>query len=441
MVKNVTSIRMLLIATAIAIPATAWAAPDPDPECVGKNPGDECRSATSCSDATVCTVNLKCPNGPVNPQNYNGLPCDSDDNECTEDVCAGGQCRHHEIDCDDENLCTVDGCDEADGCQHTEADCDDGVSCTTDSCSSSEGCQHTYITDDCGAATCGTSACGNTCGPPCTTACVPEITCPNDVTVECVDGAGENTLGAATATCDADITSDGEASYPFACDADNSHDVTYTASSSDGSDMCTASITVEDTEKPSATCGESSTVRTSEQDGLCSASLTPSVSGTDACEGDLTGTCDPEELTLDAPGTTTATCSVSDCSENTSDSCTQSLTLIDDTPPSITCASPYVTPPLAPMSWTASSVTDNCGDTATTKVTKVDCYLVNGAGKIVSKLAACKASYSGNTVRVGPSAGGVGTIIKWTVSSEDDEGNTSTATCMTQVQNPGLTTP
>src|SRR4029434_9678309 len=78
--------------------------------------------------------------------------------------------------------------------------------------------------------------------------------------------------------------------------------------------------------------------------GTCSALLTPSASGTDACEGPLTGTCAPDELTLNAPGTTSATCTVADCSGNSA-SCTQSLTLIDDTPPAIKCASPLVTPP------------------------------------------------------------------------------------------------
>jgi len=434
---------MFLIAVAIAIPAAAWADPTPDPECMGKAEGDECRAATTCSSAVYCDRNLHCNNG-ANPIN-NNEPCESDNDACTVDRCDGGTCHHHQpVNCDDSNACTVDGCDQQAGCQHTDVVCDDGNPCTVNSCNPAVGCDfNTHVTDDCTPSQCGTSDCGNDCGP-CSLPCVPVITCPAAKSVECVDGAGANTLGTATATCDAEITNDGQDSYDFTCDAGNSHDVTYTATNADGSDTCTATLTIEDTAKPSATCDPDVTVKTSDTmnpalTGPCEATITPAASGTDDCEGPLTGTCDPEELTQNGPDTTSSTCTVADCSENSA-SCIQKLTLIDDTPPVITCATPYVTPPLAPMSWTAASdVTDNCGGATSAHVTSVDCYLINGAGKKVSKLAACKASYSGNTVSVGPSAGGVNTIIQWTMSATDGSGNMSTATCMTQVQNPGLT--
>jgi hypothetical protein len=166
-----------------------------------------------------------------------------------------------------------------------------------------------------------------------------------------VNGAGADTLGTALASCGV-VTNDGLDSYDFTCDGDNSHVVTYTASGdADNKATCTAMLTVEDTAKPTnVTCDPNSTVKTSEQGDLCSASLTPSASGTDACEGPLTGTCEPAELTLSGPGTTSATCTVADCSGNTAAPCTQTLTLIDNTAPVITCATPYVTPPRAPMS-------------------------------------------------------------------------------------------
>ena len=439
--KKYSRLLLLLAAVAIAIPAAVWAAPDPDPECVGKTEGAVCRAATSCSDAALCDKNLKCPNGPVNPNNYNGKPCESDDDACTNDVCAGGECKHQDITslCDDGDPCTTDGCDQESGCVYVPVVCNDGNPCTIDTCNpSTGGCETAPVTDDCGDATCGTSVCGNSCGPACTTTCVPEITCPASDTVECQNGNGTNTLGAATTSCGAEITSDSYDTYEFICDVSNINTVTYTATNSDGSDSCEATLTVEDTLAPTRECGASLTVKTSQQNSLCSATLTPSATGTDACQGELQGECDTDELTLSGPGTTDATCAVTDCSGNKSASCTQSLTLIDDTPPAITCATPYVTPPGAPISWTASSAVDNCGDYIEPKVTNVDCYQINGAGKVVSKLAACKASYSGNTVSVGPSAGGVGTIIKWTVSATDESENTSIVSCMTQVQNPGL---
>ena len=437
--RDVIRIKMFLIAVAIAIPAAAWAGgPAADPECEGKAEGDLCRLPWACAEEVLCDKNLKC--GQANP--INNVPCESDNNACTVDRCDGGTCMHHKpVNCDDENECTVDTCNslaaEGKGCQHAAVVCDDGNKCTVNSCNPRTGCDFTtWITNDCEPGQCGTSTCGNDCGE-CVQTCIPEITCPGDVSVECVNGVGTNTLGAATATCDAQISSDGNESYAFSC-GDASHQVTYTATNGDGSDTCLASLTIVDTAAPSATCGPDVIARTSELGGECTASLTPSASGTDTCEGALTGTCDPEELTQNGPGTTSANCTVADCSKNLA-SCRQSLTLIDDTPPTITCATPLVTPPAAPMSWTASSVTDNCGGTTTARVTSVDCYMINGAGKVVSKLAACKATYSGNRVSVGPSAGGVGTIIKWTVSATDEAGNVSNTTCMTQVQNPGLT--
>src|SRR5574337_942440 len=262
------ALAVLVAAVTLVVTAglRASATPTPDPECVGKNPGDVCRAATTCSDAQVCSGNLKCPTGPANPDNYNGTPCESDNDACTNDVCAGGECRHQIINCDDGNACTVDGCDQVLGCVYTPTSCDDGVACTADTCDPVTGCQQTFVTD------------------------------------ECVDGEAQNTLGAATATCDADITNSGDGSYTFSCSGSNSHDVTYTATNGDGSDGCTATLTVEDTQKPNASCDSNSTIRTSEQAGVCNASLIQAASGTDACEGTLAGTCDPNTLSLNAPG-------------------------------------------------------------------------------------------------------------------------------------------
>jgi hypothetical protein len=456
--KDVCHIKMFLIAVAIAIPAAAWAVPQPDPHhCDGQNSHDDalcaghavdyvCHTGWTCEAEVKCTCNegnggLQC--GPATP--INNVPCDGaeDNNACTAYRCNGGQCMNKNVDCNDNDACTNDSCNPTSGCVNSPVVCPNADPCKVASCNPADGsCATTNLPRDCGNLTCGPSPSGcYECGDACLELCDPVITfCPNDTRVECMSGVGANTLVTASASCGV-VTSDGLDSYDFTCDGDNSHVVTYTATGDAGNTAtCQATLTVEDTAKPTGvTCGDSTTVKTSEQGGLCSASLTPSASGTDACEGHLTGTCDPAELSLNAPGKTTAKCTVADCSGNAADPCSQSLTLIDDTPPTITCPTPYVTPPLAPMSWTAaSSVTDNCGS-VTPAVTSVDCYLINGAGKKVSKLAACKATYSGNTVSVGPSAGGVGTIIQWTVSATDGSGNTSTKTCSTQVQNPGLT--
>ncbi|KAL6042820.1 Sigma non-opioid intracellular receptor 1 [Balamuthia mandrillaris] len=70
--------------------------------------------------------------------------CDScnDNNECTVDICAGGQCFQAALYCDDHEECTSDSCDSATGCTHTPLPCPapstDCASVTGDLCTSCE---------------------------------------------------------------------------------------------------------------------------------------------------------------------------------------------------------------------------------------------------------------------------------------------------------------
>ncbi len=51
--------------------------------------------------------------------------------------------------CDDQDVCTDDACDPANGtCTYTSIDCGDANACTTDTCDPQAGCQHTDV-DDC----------------------------------------------------------------------------------------------------------------------------------------------------------------------------------------------------------------------------------------------------------------------------------------------------
>ena len=75
----------------------------------------------------------------------NGEACKPDDNDCTADVCQGGECTHEPddfLDCDDGNACTKgDGCVAGDCIGTDYADkCDDGLACTTDACDGEGGC-------------------------------------------------------------------------------------------------------------------------------------------------------------------------------------------------------------------------------------------------------------------------------------------------------------
>ena len=152
---------------------------------------DACTSDTDCTHELRhgwCLVEGKCyKEGDVDPDNQcmacitsvatdkftpdDTLSCE-DGNECTKhDQCQGGKCVGGPIDCDDNNVCTADSCDEANGkCVHTpvdgscddgnvctvndtcvdgqckgqgQVDCDDGNPCTDDTCDPQKGCVHT----------------------------------------------------------------------------------------------------------------------------------------------------------------------------------------------------------------------------------------------------------------------------------------------------------
>ncbi|MFT4570615.1 MAG: hypothetical protein ACI8TX_001147 [Hyphomicrobiaceae bacterium] len=160
--------------------------------------------ATSCDDDNVCTTVDGCDGNGVCAGSLGGLVCD-DGQACTADTCdpaagctfsaipEGGVCNDGNactagevctddvcaavgvVDCDDGDLCTVDGCDTTSGCIHqpnvgscddgdacTWGDkctaglcsgapllCDDGVACTIDTCVPATGCTFTPFSGAC----------------------------------------------------------------------------------------------------------------------------------------------------------------------------------------------------------------------------------------------------------------------------------------------------
>jgi len=104
--------------------------------------GDRCRGGicaasgeTSCDDGDPCTDSLCAPNGEC-LTSFNNAPCDDADACTLGDRCDRGVCRGQtEIDCRDDDLCSTDICDPADGqCRHVYApapDCHDIASATT----------------------------------------------------------------------------------------------------------------------------------------------------------------------------------------------------------------------------------------------------------------------------------------------------------------------
>lgn len=100
-------------------------------------PTPTCPSSPSECTASTCVPSVGCTTTP-----RTGLPCTSDGNACTADVCQAGTCAHPHASCDDHIACTVETCDSVTGCASTPVDaaCDDGNPCTVERCDPVLGC-------------------------------------------------------------------------------------------------------------------------------------------------------------------------------------------------------------------------------------------------------------------------------------------------------------
>jgi len=142
---------------------------DPAIGCVFTPNYSFCDDGNPCTSGDLCDEFGACVGEPI--------PC-SDDNDCTSDYCFLGTCRHDnkvngidcddgdvcttggkcnfgscvpsgDLDCNDNNPCTVDLCDPVEGCYTEVLSCDDGNPCTDDSCDSVTGCRHDANTAIC----------------------------------------------------------------------------------------------------------------------------------------------------------------------------------------------------------------------------------------------------------------------------------------------------
>jgi hypothetical protein len=113
-------------------------------------------------------------------------------------------------------------------------------------------------------------------------------------------------------------------------------------------------------------------------------------------------------------------------------SCQATVTVVGDdaSPTVISCNSPAtITPPQAPISFTASAV-NACGETTPPTITGSDCWKLTGNGTR-QHAAGCKVLSSGPTIQI-RNSGGVGTHLEWTVESGGE-----TLRCEVVVANPG----
>lgn len=119
------------------------------------------------------------------------------------------------------------------------------------------------------------------------------------------------------------------------------------------------------------------------------------------------------------------------------DSCNATISVFDNQAPALPDCNDVATivPPDAPISFTATGTTDNCG-VETVEITGFDCFKFTNKGKRVDKTGSCVIAINGDTITIND-GGGVGTKITWEAVAIDDAGNTSApAMCMTTVVNP-----
>jgi hypothetical protein len=196
---------------------------------------------------------------------------------------------------------------------------------------------------------------------------------------------------------------------------------------------CQADVAVQDTTPPQLTAPTDVQAECTSPAGTPVGLGTPTVS--DLCDASV-------DVSNDAPplfplGGTTVTWTATDDSGNASAD-TQTVTVVDTTPPVVSCNAPAsgtIVPPDTPISFTATA-TDTCEGDLTAVITQFDCFKFTKKGKRIDKTESCQVTLSGDTITIEDS-GGVGDNITWTVMATDSSGNTTTETCAITVDNPG----
>ena len=199
------------------------------------------------------------------------------------------------------------------------------------SCGSTEIISRTWTgTDECGTST---ATCVQIITIVDTT--LPVITCPADMTVECGDDTSPANTGSATATdgCGSVVISFSDSSVP-GCGSTETITRTWTATDDCGNSIsCTQIIIVEDTTPPFMDCPADVTVE-------CGDDTSPTATGTptgitDTCSGISVGWSDSSAPGCGLTEVITRTWTATDDCGNVY-SCTQTITVVDTTPPTIT---------------------------------------------------------------------------------------------------------
>jgi len=207
--------------------------------------------------------------------------------------------------------------------------------------------------------------------------------------------------------------------------------LSLTVTDPDGeADSCQATAKVQDTLAPYTQAPDDVTAECTSPDGTPVNLGTPIVG--DACDA-------APSISNDAPslfplGTTTVNWIATDADDNQGQD-TQSVLVEDTTPPVIDCGAPAtITPPKAPVSFTATAE-DVCMGPMIPEILGYGCYKMTKKGKVIIKQQSCVVSFAGDTLTISDS-GGVNTRIVWTAQVTDGNGNTSMTSCAVDVVMP-----
>jgi hypothetical protein len=112
---------------------------------------------------------------------------------------------------------------------------------------------------------------------------------------------------------------------------------------------------------------------------------------------------------------------------------TTTVSVLDTTPPAISCNAPAtMPPPNRPVTFTATA-TDVCtAGSIAPAVVGFECFKLNAKGEKLDKTKTCKVALQGAKITISPPQG-VGQHVAWTVRAVDATGNVGEVTCEIEV--------
>ncbi len=190
----------------------------------------------------------------------------------------------------------------------------------------------------------------------------PSLSCPTSIVTSATTGQCAATVTYATPTASDNCPGATVLCSPASGTSFTVGVTTVTCTATDASNnttSCSFTVTVNDTQAPSLTCPMN--IITNTAPGQCSAVVTYTTpTASDNCPG-ATVSCSPASGSTFQKGVTSVTCTATDASNNTS-SCSFSVTVNDNEPPTLTCPGNQSVIGTGPtvVNYTTPTPTDNC---------------------------------------------------------------------------------